>query len=146
MHNKFFELTSVGFIAGLLLIGCQNPKANRPDTVKINNAEIKPDSQAAHTSFSDDWRNFKTEAEKKIENNKKKIAAFKGNMKKTGTAMKAKYNNEITNLEETNRQMKKTLENYKNGGKNVWADFKTGFNNAMNKLGNSIDSLFTEQS
>jgi len=69
-----------------------------------------------------------------------------GNMKKTGTAMKAKYNNEITNLEETNRQMKKTLENYKNGGKNVWADFKTGFNNAMNKLGNSIDSLFTEQS
>jgi hypothetical protein len=41
--------------------------------------------------------------------------------------------------------MKKTLNNYKNDGKNVWADFKTGFNNAMDKLGNSIDGLVTVQ-
>ncbi len=62
-------------------------------------------------------------------------------MKKSGAIIKTKYNEEITNLEETNKKIKKTLDNYKNNGNNIWMNFKIGFYNEVDKLGISIDSL-----
>jgi hypothetical protein len=61
-------------------------------------------------------------------------------MKKSGAIIKTNYNEEITYLEETNKEIKKTLDNYKNNGNNIWMNFKTGFYNAVDKLGNSINS------
>jgi hypothetical protein len=54
---------------------------------------------------------------------------------------KTKYNEEITNPEETNKEIKKTLDNYKNNGNNIWMNFKTVFYNAVDNLGNSINTL-----
>jgi hypothetical protein len=62
-------------------------------------------------------------------------------VKKSGAIIKTKYNEEITNLEETTKDIKKTLDNYKNNGNNIWMNFKTGFYNAVDNLGNSINNL-----
>jgi hypothetical protein len=62
-------------------------------------------------------------------------------MKKSGAKIRAKYNKEIANLEKANRAMKKKLEEYKDAGNTAWEDFKTGFNNDMDKIGKALKDL-----
>lgn len=145
MNNKILTLYVISFIAGAIFIGCQNPGEKRLQKQNENLVEVKAASKTDKDKYSDEWLAFKKESEIKINLNEDKIAAFKNKMKKSGTKIKAEYAKEISTLEETNKEMKKTLNNYKNDGNKVWIDFKTGFNNAMDKLSNSIDGLFATQ-
>lgn len=144
MKNKILTLATIVFIAGVVFLGCQNAGEKKAQEARENIGEAKPDSQAVQKSFSDEWQEFKRTSEQKIQDNENSIAAFKEKMKKSGTKIKAKYNKEIANLEETNRNMKKKLEEYKNGGKSAWQDFKTGFNNDMDKLGKAVKNLTSD--
>jgi spermidine/putrescine-binding protein len=92
------------------------------------------DVKTDNDKYSDEWLTFKKESETKIQVNEEKITAFRERMKRTGTKIKTNYDKETSNLEETNKELKKTLTNYKNGGRNVWNYFKTGFNNALDRL------------
>jgi len=141
MISRILTFTVIGFIAGAIFIGCQNLGEKKLQAATETNEEIKTESKAEQTSYSEDWEKFKKESEEKIQINENRIAIFKEKMKKNGAKIKAAYNKEISNLEETNKEMKKTLNNYKNDGKNVWEDFKTGFNNAMDKLGKAVNDL-----
>jgi hypothetical protein len=51
---------------------------------------------------------------------KSKIMETKLHPLKKNEKIKSKYNKEITSLEETNKEMKKTMANYKNDGDNIW--------------------------
>ena len=144
MKNKFLILAAIVFMSGAVLIGCQNTGEKNVQADNQSISETKPDSQAVQTSYSDEWLSFKSTSEQKIQDNENSIAAFKAKMKKSGTKIKAKYNKEIANLEETNREMKKKLEEYKNDGKSTWEDFKTGFNNDMDKLGKEVKHLTSD--
>ncbi|MHB8580701.1 MAG: sll1863 family stress response protein [Ignavibacteriaceae bacterium] len=145
MKNKIVTLGVIGFLAGVVFMGCQKAGENNSQQPNESMVETKPDSQAVKTSYSDDWKSFKSTSEQKIQDNENSITAFKEKMKKTGTKMKAKYNKEIASLEKSNRAMKKKLEEFKNDGKSAWEDFKTGFNNDMDKLGKAIKDLTSDK-
>ncbi|MHB1688697.1 MAG: sll1863 family stress response protein [Ignavibacteriaceae bacterium] len=144
MKNKILTFAAIGFMAGVVLMGCQNTGEKNSQEAKENIGKTKPDSQAVQSSYSDEWQSFKSTSEQKIKDNENSIAAFKEKMKKSGAKIKAKYNKEIANLEETNRGLKKKLEDYKNDGKSAWEDFKTGFNNEMDKLGKAVKDLTSD--
>ncbi len=144
MKNKFLTLAAIGFTACVILMGCQNAGEKKTQEAQESMDEAKPDSQAVQTSYSDEWQNFKSMSEQKIKDNENSIAAFKEKMKKSGTKIKVKYNIEIANLEKTNREMKKKLEEFKNDGKSAWENFKTGFNNDMDKLGKEVKDLTSD--
>jgi exonuclease VII large subunit len=141
MKNKFLTLIVIGFMAGAVLTGCKNTGGNNNQVVKESIGKTIPDSQAVQTSLSDDWQKFKNDSQQKIQDNENSITAFKEKMEKSG---KADYNKEIAKLEKTNREMKKNLEEYKNDGKSAWEDFKTGFNNDMDKLGKAVKDLTSD--
>jgi exonuclease VII large subunit len=141
MKNKFLTLIVIGFMAGAVLTGCKNTGGNNNQVVKESIGKTIPDSQAVQTSLSDDWQKFKNDSQQKIQDNENSITAFKEKMEKSG---KADYNKEIAKLEKTNREMKKKLEEYKNDGKSAWEDFKTGFNNDMDKLGKAVKDLTSD--
>ncbi|MGD1008484.1 MAG: hypothetical protein ABR980_14780 [Ignavibacteriaceae bacterium] len=154
MKNKFLTLIVIGFMAGAVLTGCKNTGGNNNQVVKESIGKTIPDSQAVQTSLSDDWQKFKNDSQQKIQDNENSITAFKEKMEKSNsiTAFKEKmeksgkadYNKEIAKLEKTNREMKKKLEEYKNDGKSAWEDFKTGFNNDMDKLGKAVKDLTSD--
>jgi exonuclease VII large subunit len=141
MKNKFLTLTVIGIMAGAVLTGCKNTGGNNNQAVKESIGETIPDSQAVQTSLSDDWQKFKNDSQQKIQDNENSITTLKEKMEKSG---KADYNKEIAKLEKTNREMKKKLEEYKNDGKSAWEDFKTGFNNDMDKLGKAVKDLTSD--
>jgi hypothetical protein len=144
MKNKILTLTVIGFMTGIVFMGCQNTEEKNSQQPNESMVESKPDSQAVQTSYSDEWQSFKSTSEQKIQDNENSIAAFKVKMKKSGTKVKAKYNIEIANLVATNRAMKKKLEEYKNDGKSAWEDFKSGFNKDMDKLGKAVKNLTSD--
>ncbi len=148
MKNKILTLAAIVFMSGVVLMGCQNAGEKKTQEAQESMGEAKPDLQAVQTGYSDEWQNFKSTSEQKIQDNENSIAAFKEKTEKSGTKIKAdvkvKYNKEIANLEEKNRLLKKKLEEYKNDGKTSWQDFKTGFNNDMDKLGKAVNDLTSD--
>ena len=144
MKNKILTLAVIGFMAGIVFMGCQNTEEKNSQQPNESMVETKPDSQVVQTSYSDEWQSFKSTSEQKIQDNENSIAAFKVKMKKSGIKVKAKYNIEIAKLEATNREMKKKLEDYKNDGKSAWEDFKSGFNKDMDKLGKAVKDLTSD--
>jgi Skp family chaperone for outer membrane proteins len=141
MKNKILTLVVIGFMACTVLICAKNTGVENNKDAKESIGKTIPDSQAVQTSLSDDWQKFKNDSQQKIQDNENSITAFKEKMEKSG---KADYNKEIAKLEKTNREMKKKLEEYKNDGKSAWEDFKTGFNNDMDKLGKAVKDLTSD--
>jgi uncharacterized protein YaiE (UPF0345 family) len=141
MKIRFLTLAVIGLMASMVIMGSQKTSARNNQAPKESAGESKPDSQAVKTTYSEEWQQFKSESEQKIQDNENSIAAFKVKMEKSGTKMEAKYNKEIANLGKANRRMKKKLENYRNDGKVAWADFKTGFNDDMDKIGKAVKDL-----
>lgn len=141
MKIKILTLVVIGFMASVVLMGFQSTGGKNNQGTKESTGVTKPDSQAVKTTYSDQWQQFKSESEQKIQDNEKSIAAFKEKMKESGTKMEAKYNKEIAKLEKANRRMKRKLEEYKDAGKSAWADFKTRFSNDMDKIGKAVKDL-----
>jgi uncharacterized protein with GYD domain len=141
MKSKSLSLAAIILMTGVVLVGNQKTSARNIQSARESMGEAKPDSQA---TYSHEWQEFKSTSEQKIQDNENRIAAFREKMEKSGTKMKAKYNREIANLEKANRGMKKKLEEYKNDGKTAWADFKTRFNNEMDKIGKALKDLTSD--
>jgi hypothetical protein len=92
---------------------------------------------------NDDYKKFRDEQQKKIEDNKKMIADLRSKKDKVKEENKAAYDYKIDAMEKKNDEMrKKIVENYKDEGKEKWESFKKEFNHDMDELGGSIQDLF----
>jgi predicted RNase H-like nuclease (RuvC/YqgF family) len=80
-----------------------------------------------------------------IEDNEKRINAFKEKMGKAGLKVKAKFNEEVAVLEQKNRDLKKKLEDYKDEGQSKWKEFKTNLNHDMDGIGKTMKDLFKDK-
>jgi PHP family Zn ribbon phosphoesterase len=83
--------------------------------------------------------------EQTIAANEKRIDAFKEKMEKAGPKFRAKYSKEVAVLEQKNLDLKKKLEEYKDGGQSNWEEFKTNFKHDMDAMGKTMEDLFTDK-
>lgn len=141
MKSKSLSLAAIILMTGVVLVGSQKTSARNIQSAGESMGEAKPDSQA---TYSHEWQEFKSTSEQKIQDNEKRIAAFREKMEKSGTRMGAKYNKESAKLEKANRGMKRKLEGYKYDGKTAWEKFKRGFNNDMDKIGKAVADLTSD--
>lgn len=137
MKNKYFILAVILLIAGIFFTGCDN---TRDDVKKANQDMIDAQNQ-----FDKEWQQFKSDAEKRINENEQKIADFKAAMKTTTAKFKAKYENEVLTLEQNNIQLRKKLNEYKYEGKNNWEEFKRDFNREVDMVVDSLNDIFSRK-
>ncbi|HSL88917.1 MAG TPA: hypothetical protein VK870_06430 [Ignavibacteriaceae bacterium] len=135
MKNYYFILAVILLIAGIFFTGCDNTR----DDVK----EANQDMIDAQNQFEQEWREFKRDAEVRIDKNEQRIADFKESMKSTTARFKAKYENEVLSLEQNNIELRKKLNEYKYDGKNNWDVFKREFNREVDKVVDSLDDIFS---
>ena len=131
-----FVLFALSVVAGNNIIRekkVEDANANRTNQVLKN----------TKTGFDKDWKNFKVDANLKIKANEKSIAEFKFKIKKEDKVLKAKYNKEVSVLEQKNVELKKKLREYKYESEDKWEEFKAGFNHDLDVVGNSIKNFFT---
>ncbi|MBN1398679.1 MAG: hypothetical protein JXA06_11665 [Bacteroidetes bacterium] len=143
MKNNIFAFTNIGLMIGILLTGCDKTSEQRKKNVNENVIDAEQKLENAQAEFEAEWQAFKSESEKTIAANEQKIDAFKKNMEKAGSIMKAKYIEQVAVLEQKNIDLKKKLADYKDEGQSKWQEFKTNFKNDMDAIGKTMTDLFS---
>jgi hypothetical protein len=126
---------ATGLLAGALLSGC----ASTSDQSGYNS---KQEARDARAEYRAEWRAFKKDSEEKIDANQVKIDAFKEKMDNAGPERKAKYAGRVADLERKNRDLRRQLAEYKDGGPSRWEEFKANFKHDMDSIGETMSDLF----
>ena len=145
MKTKYFILTAIVLINGLLLTGINFAQETKVETAKEKVKQAKLELNDAQTQSDKEWHQFKANAELKIDNNEKSIAEFKVKIKTADEIFKIKYDKKVDSLEQRNSELKKKISEYKYEGKDQWVIFKRGFNHDLKVVGKAIKDLFSKK-
>ena len=145
MINKNLISTVLLLIAGLILTGFYTNLDKKVKNVQDNGKQANQGVKKEKTKFDKEWKEFKSNAEIKINSNEKRIGEFKVKIKTAGKDVKVKYDKEITVLEQKNVGLKKKINEYKYEGKDKWEEFKLGFNHDMDAVGKSLKDFFAKK-
>jgi len=142
-----FVIAGLGLllIPGFILTGCQSNE-RKEEMAKENVATAKENLNEVRASNNEDaekaaneqeWKEFKMEANAKIEENNEKISEIRLKLVKPGTTMDPIYEKRIKNLETKNANLQAKVEEYEKSQSDYEA-FKREFNADMDELGQSF--------
>lgn len=146
MKTIIYKLTLVAtIIVASIFTGCdssaqkvENAQEEVQDAKQdLNEAQKKADEQAAKDAKAEEWKNFKADAETKINNNEIRITELKSKMNVSGKTMSNIYENRIKALEEQNKDLKARIYTYETN-QSDWETFKREFNRDMDALGKAL--------
>ncbi len=129
-------------LAGTLIAGCGQPANPKGDGAGENAANITQSLADARTEYRAEWETFRREAAKNIANSEKELKSLRQKMAHDGSRLNAQYDNEVTLLEQKNRELKKTLDEYNARGQSEWEVFKKRVQHDMDV----VDTAMTEVS
>ncbi|MFA6400405.1 MAG: hypothetical protein WCX31_02100 [Salinivirgaceae bacterium] len=147
MKNKFFTLAATFAFIGFLLTGCQTSTKKIDDAqVKVQDAknEMIEANDELNQAINDSIQLFRKEAAEKIKANEQSIAEFRARIAVEKMENKAQYEKELAELEQKNRDMKRTLDEVKAEGKEKWLEFKADFSQKMNDLNTSFKNFLNK--
>ena len=132
-------------IAGLILTGFYTNLDKKVKNAQDNGKQANQGVKKEKTKFDKEWKEFKVNAEVKINANEKRIGEFKVRIKTASKEVKADYDKEITVLEQKNVELKQKIKEYKYEGKDKWEEFKQGFNRDMDIVGKALKDLWAKK-
>lgn len=133
----FALMATAAVAAGVLFSGCQI------ETQKEQVAQIKLDAsqvKAIKVVNANEWQEFKSEFEAKIQDNEIRIVDLKEKMKKSGKAMGEVFSQKIETLEQKNKDLRVRIANF-DQAQTDWESFKREFNYDMDELGKALKDL-----
>ena len=141
MKTLTFILITAMFVVGSIFIGCQSSSDKVKDAQKKMeeaNYDLIIAKQELDQAQKDSIHQFRKESEAKITQHEKSIAEFKARISSEKRENKAKYDKKLAELEQQNSDLKKSLDEFKEDGKEQWTAFKVKFNKDMDKLGEAF--------
>jgi TolA-binding protein len=137
--NKL-TLTIAALAAVVTMSSCDSPakKVEKANT-NLNEAEANY-NQSVIDSIAD-YENFKRDAETRIDENEKAIAAFRSRMLSENRKWKEEDQRMIDGLEQKNINLRAKIREYKENGKDEWKSFKAEFKHDMDELGDAIKGI-----
>jgi len=140
----FIRAIGISLFSAAMFTSCYKSADEKMKEAREEVEEKRQELNAAVDSAKVQWEEFKLKAEAKIKENEARIEKFKAKMEKSDEKIKAKYREEITDLEAQNKLLKQKLDEYKYEGETKWQAFKREFNHDMDKLGKAIDDLIKD--
>ena len=141
MNKRNIILTITMLMAGLVLTGSNMNVKDYQEKEK----QADQGGKKEKTKFEKEWKEFKSNAEIKINANEKRIGEFKVKIKTASNDVKVKYDKEVVVLEQKNVELKKQIKEYKYEGKEKWEEFKQWFNRDMDIVGKAIKDLWAKK-
>jgi len=145
MKKSFLTLAVITLMAGTISTSYAQEPDKKSEKARENVSEkqkdvveAKQELKKAQKDSVSDYQNFKKESEMKIKENDKSIADLKAKLSKVNAKNKVAYQKDVNGFEQKNANLKKKLDNYKEGGPSNWAIFKKEFSHDMNELGKSL--------
>lgn len=148
MKKIIFTLAITTFMAGTVLVGCQD-SSKKEEAAKDNVEEARDNLNDAKEELSDvraaatekEWNDFRDSTNTTIQQNEMRIAEMKTNIKKTGKSIDEAYAKKIEELEEKNKEIKLKVQTYKNDTNSDWESFKEEYKRDMDGLGQALKNL-----
>ena len=145
MKKTILTFAITAFIAGITLVGCNNPPSdNKVENAKEDVNEAKQDLREAENDYAREWQEYRNEQLAKLANNDKEIADYRVKIKTEKAEVRERKEKRLAELERENNELKVRLDNYKDDGQNNWQQFKTEFNQSMDHLGQGFKNLFAD--
>jgi hypothetical protein len=138
------NIATLAFVATLATAACNNMNKQANGNTSGDTTQTSMDMPPmANDSMKiqEDWEKFKADARAEIQKNEDSLKAVSAKMTKAGKKAEAKYHEEVSRLEKKNEELKSKLEDYKAQGKDDWHQFKMGFRNDLDTLGQKIKDL-----
>lgn len=147
MKKTIFTLAASMFVAGSILSGCtsqdkkmESAEQNVQDA-KADVVDAKQDLTVAQQGEISEFQKFKNESIEEINNNDRRIAELRIEMKNEKREVREKDEKRIDALEKRNHELKEKLEAYHDDGKSDWKEFKTEFRHDLDGIGQSFKDI-----
>jgi FtsZ-binding cell division protein ZapB len=143
MKKKNITFAIIGLIAGSLLSSCESKQEKEDDAkeeVVEAKQELRDDQMDIKNENYQDYLQFKADADEKIKQNDIKIEELR-DKKHSTNGHDAEYQQKIEDLKARNHVLKEKIDNYKDGDKDKWAEFKREFSHDMDELGKAFTDL-----
>jgi len=137
MKKRIITIAISTIITGTVITSCQS-SAKKVEDAKENVIEAK---QELSQVLKDSIQQFKTESSGKIASHEKIIADFRTRISKEKKATNVEYLKKLTELEQKNSDLKKSLDDFKEESQDKWYTFKVKFTNDMDDLGRAFKEL-----
>jgi chromosome segregation ATPase len=145
MTTNSYTFAVLGVLAGTLLAGCDKTAEQKTESANAQIGQAMQDSTTVRAERAKEWLEFKAESVQQIADNDKRIEAFEAKMDKAGAKAKAKYSKEIKELKRKNQELREKLEDFKDGERGRWEEFKTNFKHDMDGIGKTMKDLFKDK-
>ncbi|TDE30553.1 hypothetical protein E0I61_06050 [Flavobacterium ranwuense] len=148
MRKTLYTLAITTFMAGTVLVGCQN-SSKKEEAAQDNVEDARENLDDAKEELTDarkvatqeEWETFKASTNATITQNEIRIAEMKASIKKTGKSIDEVYTKKIDDLERKNNEIKAKIQTYKNDTDSDWESFKQEYNRDMDELGKTLKNL-----
>ena len=104
--------------------------------------EAERDLEIAHSEIEAEVRIYREETANDIRENNLAIAGIKEKIQHEDADVKAANEVRIADLENTNRDLKRQIDNYSISNRDHWNSFKDQFSSDMDDLGSSLNNFF----
>jgi uncharacterized protein YeaO (DUF488 family) len=129
------------FIGGIFSSGCQSAaQKEQASQDKMEAARLVDEARAIEVANANEWNEFKSEYEAKIQDNENRILELKEKMKKSGKKMDAALTERIEKLEQKNQDLRVRIANF-DQTQTDWQSFKREFNHDMDEIGKALKDL-----
>ncbi len=119
---------------------CKNTEAKIEDA-QNDVLEAQQDVAEAQNEAYQMYENYKLEINEKILRNNQKIADLKVKGITGSNDAKARYNEKIAKLEESNAKLQSKLNNYTEYSEDTWESFKADVSRAVDSLENDFNRI-----
>ena len=148
MKKTIFTLAAALFVAGAILSGCSSD-ANKTEDAELKVEDAKADVKDAEQNLTEaqqgaeisDFQKFKNECNEEINNNERRIAELRVQIKNENREAREKDEVKINALEKRNTELKIQLDAYAHDGKSDWQEFKTEFKHDLKGLGEAFKNI-----
>lgn len=145
MKKSHLILTVMLLIGSVIFFGCNENREKDVQDAMEDVQQANQDLKNAQAEYDMEWRQFKREAEIKMNANDKIIKEYKIEIQTASKKFKLKYEKEVAALEQKNIVLRKKISEYKYEGKDKWEEFKQSINEDMKIVGNALNDIFTKK-
>ncbi len=143
MKYSIFMVSTITLIAAFVLSGCDSP-SNRMENAETSVIEANRDLEMAETEVEADLLLFRAENEDKVMEYNRTISEIKQKIEnESDMDVRVNLERKLDEYEVSLRSLNSEMNNYQASGRENWDEFKDGFSNRMDNLGDSLENFFS---
>lgn len=143
MKYTIVVLTTVTLITAFVLSGCDSA-SDKMERAEISVIESNRDLEIAKSEVNSDVKVFRIEAVNKLMANNRSIEVIKERVKNEADMdVRVRHEQKLADLEKSNRDLRREIDNYEVSGRENWDAFKDSFSSKMDDLEESLNGFFS---